>query len=546
MSDKCVLQKIFCDCMSYPTVKVAKIEDPVLGSFRCLLMAAIFFYVVGYQIMWRGNHLEMHDLIGVYQLQIDPPTRNSCNAINVECMQNFSSLSGLRYCSQSPIPGPVKLPCEYWDAHQLGQLTDQGLMLPTHISTFRQTSGCEPSAANNWTCGGFLFDFLDKKGHVQKKRGQATPESDVFVADIERFTLTLDHSVRSALGQRYYANEMVGYWLDCNHENASDSACTPRPVHCGQESCRDRVASLQQNRAAKESPSKFRGDRRSLALTGLSSRTRVQRTKGSSRSAELEPSEVRSHNTPSAAEGDHSPNQTPVPQAMGPRTVATLQLRHLETDSNAFSTPSPKPVEDTAPGRASDIESLGVVSIPEGDMFSIGMLLRAANVSLDERRHNVPSWVGGTYRSSGFVLVIRVHYSNIESWLGLKVLPWNILGPRMHYTYRITKHASHDDFMLSKVQLLDKHLGEKKEKKKSLRTLTDFYGIRVLIEQSGNVAVWDNIQLLLILTTTLALAAVATYITDFVALNILPQSKEYAKFKFEEQVKDHGIQSEQP
>lgn len=208
----------------------------------------------------------------------------------------------------------------------------------------------------------------------------------------------------------------------------------------------------------------------------------------------------------------------------GEELLRSSQLVSRDLQATQPPTTSAPPV---APGRANDLESLGVVSLAEGDMFTIGHLLKAANVSLDRRRHHVPSWVGGTYRSSGFVLVIRVHYSNIESWLGAKVLPWNILGPTMHYTYRITKHASHDDFMLSKV-----HAGGANAPKHS-RVLTEFNGIRVLIEQSGNVAVWDNIQLLLILTTTLALMAVATYITDTVAMNCLRQSDEYWNFKFE-------------
>lgn len=180
-----------------------------------------------------------------------------------------------------------------------------------------------------------------------------------------------------------------------------------------------------------------------------------------------------------------------------------------------------------APARAENLESLGVVSLGQGDIFSIGMLLKAANVSLDMRRHHVPAWVGGSYRSSGFVLVIRIHYSNVEPWLGLKVLPWNFMGPTLHYSYRITKHASHDDFMLRQV-----HERGQSELKGS-REVKEFHGIRILIEQSGSVAVWDNIQLLLILTTTLALTAVAHCITDTVALHFMPESDAYRAIKYE-------------
>jgi len=515
----------------YPTVKTARIKDSRLGLARYAFMVLIFVYVVGYQIMWRGNHLEMHDLTGVYQLNFDHPTMKSCDSTNVECGQNFTSLSKLSYCSQAPESAPIKLPCQYWDAHQLGQLTDQGLMIPSHILTFYQQNGCKPSAANNWTCNGWLYDFLDNKGHVQPKRRQASPASEIFVADVERFTLTIDHSVRSTLGHRYYPSEMVGYILDCEHENKSDNACIPRPIPCGHKSCMP--PTLVQNRAAIEDHQEFRGDRRSLTLLGLGDGAHTVERKRQSRSF-----------SKTALEPDIEDAE--------PDNVAVLQLQGGEellrkTQSAAAqpgSTPAaPAPADDkagegeddqedkwgevAAPGRAIDIESLGAVSIPEGDLFSIGQLLKAANVSLDKRRHNVASWIGGTYRSSGFVLVIRIHYSNVESWLGTKVLPWNPAGPSLHYTYRITQHASHDDYMLSKVHDGGSSLP------KNTRILSEFHGIRVLVEQTGSVATWDNIQLLLILTTTLALSAVATFITDTLALNCMPQSEEYSAIKFE-------------
>merc|ERR1719443_2622661 len=58
---------------------------------------------------------------------------------------------------------------------------------------------------------------------------------------------------------------MVGYWLDCNSENQSDSGCIPRPISCGHKSCLDKHHSLEETRSLESRP-KFRGDRRSLSL----------------------------------------------------------------------------------------------------------------------------------------------------------------------------------------------------------------------------------------------------------------------------------------
>lgn len=485
----------------YPTPKIARIKDSKLGLLRYALMFLIIIYVVGYQIMWRGNHLETQELSGVYQLQLDAPTRNNCDPMNVECMQNFTSMSGLPYCSQSPSAGPIKLPCEYWDANQLRQITDQGLMIPTHSTTYFQTAGCKPSVMNNWTCVGWLYDFLDKKGERQEKRGQATPIDDIFIADIERYTLMIDHSARSTLGSRTYAADMVGYWLDCNTENQSDARCVPRPITCGHKRCMDKEHTLAQTRTLEHAP-KFRGDRRSLSLAHVKTEIASHRRKKAKSFQKIGP--------------DANVNEN---------LLSEEPAENKEVLSQAAVSLSGPNGKDNLPSRVEHLESLGVVSLSQGDIFTIGTLLRAANVSLDKRRHDVPSWIGGSYRSSGFVLVIRIHYSNIESWLGMKVLPWNVQGPTLHYTYRITKHASHDDYMLREVK--------KGGPRNDSRVVKEYHGIRVLVEQSGSVAVWDNIQLLLILTTTLALMAVSNCITDTVALYALPSSDAYWSVKYE-------------
>lgn len=490
MCDLTQLDTIF----PYPTPKIARIKDARLGLLRYAMMGSIIIYVLGYHIMWKGAHLETQDIAGVHQLQLAHPTKNDCDPIDVECMQNFTGMAELGYCAQSPHAGNIKLPCEYWDAAQLGQLTDQGLMIPTHVSTFYQTPACKPEASNHWTCNGWLYDYLDKSGKIQERRGQASPITDFFIADIERYTLTIDHSVRATMGARQYASEMVGYWLNCNGENQSDTRCTPAAIPCGHKSCASSVDAFPKTQV---SGRKFLGDQRSLSLAGRRSKIKPNRQKASNA---LE--------NPSSEDEDLDlPKPKDDPPSAPKRTT-------LDADS-------------LAPTKVDHLEDLGVVGLLQGDVFTIGKLLQAANVSLDARRHDVPAWVGGSYRSSGFVLVIRIHYSNIESWLGLKVLPWRQMGPTMHYTHRITKHASHDDFMLRTVSQ-----GGTDDPPHS-RVVKEYHGIRVLVEQSGTIALWNNIQLLLILTTTLALMTLTNCITDTVALYCCSESDEYWAIKYE-------------
>jgi hypothetical protein len=493
----------------YPTAKIARIKDSRLGLLRYALQVLVAVYVIGYHIMWKGNHLETQDIAGVYQLQLAHPTRDYCDPVNIECMQNFTGMAELPYCAQSAMPGSIKLPCEYWDASQLAQLTDQGLMIPTHVATYYQTKGCKPEAGNNWTCKGWLYDYLDRKGNVQVgKRGMASPISDLYIADIERYTLMIDHSVRSSMGARTYASEMAGAWLDCaNGDNQSDAGCIPRDISCGHKDCHGKAAPTTPV-ASQPVPEMMNSVKQSKRKTGGKKSLRRPAVKFMETDSNVEElSQVLDQGT--------SVDLKPDVQA-----DSSKQPRQATVDSDDD---KGVPVRMSVEG----LEKLGVVNLLQGDIFTISKLLKAANVSLDEKRHNVPAWVGGSYRSSGFVLVVRIHYTNKEPWLGMKVLPWKQLGPTPHYTHRITKHASHDDFMLRQV-----YPGGPKDPPNA-RVVKEYHGIRVLVEQSGTIALWNNVQLLLILTTTLALTTLFAWCTDMVALYCLPQSEEYWAIKYE-------------
>lgn len=66
------------------------------------------------------------------------------------------------------------------------------------------------------------------------------------------------------------------------------------------------------------------------------------------------------------------------------------------------------------------------------------------------------------------------------------------------------------------------------------RTLLDRHGIQVLFLVSGTLGVFRFQQLLVQLTTSLALYKIASLIVDTLAVRILPQRKHYFKYKFED------------
>merc|ERR1719217_1923825 len=138
-----------------------------------------------------------------------------------------------------------------------------------------------------------------------------------------------------------------------------------------------------------------------------------------------------------------------------------------------------KPFRQTPKSLARKLDKDGMISDTFGDVFLVSKLLDMANMSLDARRphfreDDFPPGVSASYRSSGFILVVRVFYTNDESWIGLKCFPWNKWGPNIHYIYSITKHASDDDYVLSKMHVLNQTSQE--------RVVKNYHGIRVMVE----------------------------------------------------------------
>lgn len=450
----------------YPTPKIARIKDSTLGLLRYTIYTCIAVYMLVFQVLYRGNHLNTQKLSGVRSLYLAQPTQHNCNPVNLNCKPNYTSMSELNYCAQSVEHAEVKLPCKYMDAPSLKVLTGEGAILPSRISTFWQARGCDPKASNNWTCDGPLWNFIDESGHVEKKAGKAQPINDNFVADIEHFSLTIDHSVRAGLGKRYYAQEMKGFWLDCAKATDPDGKCKSIPIDCEGKMCHSEEKQLKSAFVQTEA---LEGSRDSMSFAGGLAE--------------------------SESEAQESEQADTISQI---QTEQSLQL--------------------------SGPLDAGISTSNRGDRFKIWKLLDMANVSLSDKRHHAPGWMKGSYRSAGVVLVVSIAYSNIGPWLGTQVWPWAPAGAPVHYTYRISKHDSHDDFRVRKVFRNDTS---------HTRTMKEYAGIRLLIEQGGSMAVWVNVQFMLILTTALGIINFSHYMLDQIMLNCMPRSADYAAIKFD-------------
>eukprot|EP00408_Alexandrium_pacificum_P027019 CAMPEP_0171205934 /NCGR_PEP_ID=MMETSP0790-20130122/26804_1 /TAXON_ID=2925 /ORGANISM="Alexandrium catenella, Strain OF101" /LENGTH=539 /DNA_ID=CAMNT_0011671465 /DNA_START=62 /DNA_END=1679 /DNA_ORIENTATION=+ len=428
------------EVFAYQTVKIVVLKDRKLGLISLFLKLTIFCYIFLWVILHQGKHLSVADVDGVSRLSIRNPTIGMCDPYEVGCRANYTQFHKLPYCRESPTPylegnDGIKRPCQIWDSIEAAHSADKGIMLPTRIRRYDQVRACQPSQANDWSCHPAPYEYLAADGSRQSGHGEAEPRYDAFIADIERFTVLIDHNFRRYGGMMEDDMNMNGHYYDCPSSKAHVWECKQT----------------------------LRGRRRSLAATRLEA------------SDDLDMDALEEVATP------------------GDKHFARLANQILDQPSGY------------------------VVALPKGDVFTVGALLKLANTQLDVKgRHST------TNRARGIVVVIHIQYDNRPqgTFLGLQVTPWRTPSP--FYSYRITFREA-TDYRQTKT------FNDPADRRRTIRI---YNGIRVVMEQSGTIAVWDTPFFLITMTTALGLMAVATTVTDLMLSYFLPLSEEYKKRKF--------------
>jgi len=189
------------EMLAYQTPKVVTIKDRTLGMLKYTFMFIIICYVFIFQLLYKGSHFQLQPHSGIARMQLQHPTKQ-CSPMQLDCSANYTSLKKLPYCNQytgkSGNP-TTKKECKYFDALDLLTPMDGGYLMPTFIETYDQVPGCKPSAKNNYKCDK-KYAFVDGNGDIQTGSGRAKPKAQFFVADLESFTLLIDHSFRVETG----------------------------------------------------------------------------------------------------------------------------------------------------------------------------------------------------------------------------------------------------------------------------------------------------------------------------------------------------------
>ncbi|KAM9981067.1 hypothetical protein ACTFIY_003374 [Dictyostelium cf. discoideum] len=171
--------------LAYNTIKVVRIRDRRLGILHLIFMIAIISYVVIYSAIIKKGYLSIEEPVGSIRTSLWSP--NQFNGNNSYCKNNTES-----YPYQ-------KLDCVYYDdalaLYPIGD--DVGFTASTRIEISDQKANC---SLMNPSCKFKTFNY-----------------SNVYLADIESFTVLIDHTMYAPSSQiQFNGGDLSGYVLDQN------------------------------------------------------------------------------------------------------------------------------------------------------------------------------------------------------------------------------------------------------------------------------------------------------------------------------------------
>lgn len=197
------------DVFVYDAPKTIRIRDARLGLLQYVMMLLIASYIIVWQLI-RGNSYLMYRSPTVStRLSLQQPTIAKCNPKDASCHDAFRKVSDLSYCCtpkctfkadnsscSCPWRNFTNFRCQYVDGVGGAQIYPNDIV----INTFRH----EYTQERNGTCG--------QDGCV--KLWKTIGAQDRFMADIEDFTLLVDHAVQNQeLGIARTSREMEGWLL---------------------------------------------------------------------------------------------------------------------------------------------------------------------------------------------------------------------------------------------------------------------------------------------------------------------------------------------
>lgn len=233
------------NALSYSTVKMVKIDSTGLGCLHLTLLLCIVGYVLVFPLLYETKYMAFAKPVGSVRFNLQAPTVLDSNgspcqptSAKARCNYDFTPVTQLPYCLQynGSSPALQQLQCVDWDAFNVvNPVTGQSMYITTRVRENNETLvcsnpgpgscsqtyafDCQPEAADG------LRDDVSEPDLVQGalpdgRLGTCTAyqQRKLFMADIERFTLLIEHSVQSSQNEKIQADigDMTGHLVSCS------------------------------------------------------------------------------------------------------------------------------------------------------------------------------------------------------------------------------------------------------------------------------------------------------------------------------------------
>eukprot|EP00931_Biecheleriopsis_adriatica_P030782 TRINITY_DN18101_c0_g1_i1.p1 TRINITY_DN18101_c0_g1~~TRINITY_DN18101_c0_g1_i1.p1 ORF type:complete len:493 (+),score=64.60 TRINITY_DN18101_c0_g1_i1:33-1511(+) len=174
-----------------------EMQKKVILKSKPLGLLQLFFVIGGaicfgvYQLLYFKGYLEDVDIVANSRINLQHPTKGHCNPLDTNCEPDFKLFKDLPYCqgqNHEILSGGVSerrhIDCAYYNVFDILKFQHGNdaskFLIPTRISKIRQI--------RNKQCGDD-----DAKCDRWINDPKSAPQ-DHYVADVESFTLRLDHS----------------------------------------------------------------------------------------------------------------------------------------------------------------------------------------------------------------------------------------------------------------------------------------------------------------------------------------------------------------
>lgn len=385
-------------------------------------MLCILVYVGVYNIFWKAGYLKFEAPVGHIRFQLQQPTKPNpktgrpCDPTDNLCDDNFSPLNELIYCDQNPESKKRQhkaYNCTYWDANQDVFMQQSSVLMTTRVAEYNQTRACHPAITGKNTCKKL---WINDGPHVNGET--------FFIADMERYTLLLDHTVIGPTTNVSASGRDCQGWLKVTRD--------------------------------------------ALDWEDLCSRS------------DAEPL-----------------NSTSVHKIYG-GVPAQCYLK-------------PNTTYDSHTGNATML-----------DVFDLDVLLAVAGINLE----GTSPTNGRSIRYNGAAMVVNIRYQNWANGVGL-FIGYSVKDGQ-------TCNVPYEYELSSVLDTASKRQTVVQTDFPNKRTLLNEHGVRLFVLQTGSLAVVDMVTLLIAVTSSLTLLAMASTIVDMLAVYVLPEKKYYNGFKYPE------------